>query len=100
MKIENHAGIGKLTPSTQQTGVEDVKAERSAGTPEGRDSSRVSTLAKLIAEARGVADQLPDMRADKVILAKRRLATGYYDTPEVREVLVDKLAALMKKTFR
>jgi hypothetical protein len=100
MKIENQAGIGKLNPSTQQTGVEEVKSEQSARRPEGRDSSRVSNLAKLIAEARRIADQLPDVRTEKITLAKRRLATGHYHTPEVREVLVDQLSALVKKTFR
>jgi flagellar biosynthesis anti-sigma factor FlgM len=100
MKIDNNVNIGQANPSSQQKPADTVdkaNREQTTGSP-GGDSSRVSSLARQIADAKQIADRLPDVRADKIAQAKARLATGFYDSVEAREVLVDKLAALVKNT--
>ncbi len=96
MKINDNVNVGKLNQSTQQQPVEGTRSEETSGAKgQAGDSSRVSSLARQIAEARRVADGLPDVRADKIVLARERLASGFYDTPEAKEALVDKLVALV-----
>ncbi len=100
MKIDNNVNIGQTNPSTHQKpadAVDKATGEQTTGSA-GGDSSTVSSLARQIAEARQIADGLPEVRADKIAQAKARLATGFYDSVEAREVLVDKLAALVKNT--
>jgi hypothetical protein len=101
MKIDNNVNIGKLNPSSQQNpaeAVDDLKKDGASKAGVGGDTSQVSSLAKQIAEARAAVDGLPDVRAEKMALARQRLASGFYDTPEAKEVLVDKLASLIRET--
>jgi flagellar biosynthesis anti-sigma factor FlgM len=100
MKIDNNVNIGQTNPSSQQKPADAVDKsirEQTTGSA-GGDSSRVSSLARQIAETKQIADGLPEVRADKIAQAKTRLASGFYDSAEAREVLVDKLAALVKNT--
>jgi len=53
----------------------------------------VQQEARILDAARLVFDALPDVRADKVELAKKRLAEGYYDRPVVQEQIAARLAA-------
>jgi hypothetical protein len=60
------------------------KAPRSEGEADER--------ARLMTELREALDDLPDVRMDKVIEARQRIATGYYDKDRVR---LDILTALI-----
>ena len=98
MKIENNASIGKLTESTHAEQVERARTDDAKSSDKRGDSSHVSALARQIGEARAVADQLPEVRVERVALARKRLAEGYYDSAEARETLVGRLANLIKNT--
>ena len=99
MKINDNLNVGQLNQSSQKNPVDNKSPEKGAVNQEhAGDSSRVSSLARQIANAKAVADGLPDVRGDKVALARKRLAAGYYDTPEAKEVLVDKLVSIIKDT--
>ena len=99
MKIENNINIENLTPASKQPNV-DKKAQEEGAAKSGqtREKHQVSELARRLSEAKAVFDGLPEIRADRVALARARLLSGYYDTPEVKEVLVSKLASLVKDT--
>jgi hypothetical protein len=100
MKIDNNVNIGQANPSSGKQPADAVdggRGERANGAP-GEETSRVSALARQIADAKRIADGLPDVRPEKVALARERLASGFYDRPEVRDVLVGRLAALVKNT--
>jgi hypothetical protein len=53
----------------------------------------VQAEARLLQGAKLVADALPNIREDKVALAKARLAAGYYDRPEVKGEIIVRLLA-------
>lgn len=50
-----------------------------------REDTRILEAAKLLYEA------VPDVRVDKVELARKRLASGYYDRPAVRKETAAKM---------
>lgn len=52
-----------------------------------REDARILEASKLIFDA------LPDIRADKVALAKRRLKEGFYDRPEIKAQIARELGA-------
>lgn len=54
--------------------------------------SAADERARLMAEMREALDDLPDVRMDKVIEARQRIATGFYDKERVR---LDILTALL-----
>ena len=87
--ISPEAAIGKvdrkqpaISPSTeeskrQESGVESIPKDSLQVDKERRDEAR------LLDNARLLLDELPEVRSDRVELAKRRLEAGYYDRPEV-----------------
>ncbi|OGG46638.1 MAG: hypothetical protein A3F84_17865 [Candidatus Handelsmanbacteria bacterium RIFCSPLOWO2_12_FULL_64_10] len=95
----------KETPDTRQARVEQVKARVAEGyydRPEVRqavaDSILDSGVVKEVAAerrqvnvARTSMSDVPDVRTDQVAQAKQRVAGGFYDTPEVRQKMVDGL---------
>jgi anti-sigma28 factor (negative regulator of flagellin synthesis) len=102
MKIDRNLNIDSLLPASKKANVEKTSKEKAsdrtgqaAGTAERHE---VSELARRMSAAKEVMDSLPDIRADQVAQARSRLLKGYYDTPEAREALVSKLAAILKDT--
>ncbi len=91
MKIDSNLNVGGLHKAAQQTPAEQARNERAGQTGRGSDSSHVSNLARQIAEARRAADTLPDVRADRVEQARARLASGYYDSDEVKNAVASRL---------
>ena len=87
--ISPEAAVGKVdrrqpaTPPTpeeskrEKSGVESIPKDEIHVDKERRDEAR------LVDNARLLLDELPEVRSDKVELAKRRLEAGYYDRPEV-----------------
>jgi len=55
-------------------------------------SSKLQQESRILDAARLVYDALPDVRADKVKLAKERLADGFYNRPEIQDKIVEHLA--------
>lgn len=96
MKIDNTTGVGMLEQSSRQEPLEETRKDPVGESRPQGDSSNVSDLARQIAEARRVADEIPDVRADALERARTRLAQGFYESPEAREILVSKLAELIR----
>lgn len=102
---ETAAAALKETPDARQARVEQVKARVAEGyydRPEVRqavaDSILDSGVMKEVASerrqvniARASAADVPDVRADQVAQVKQRVASGFYDTEEVRQGLADGL---------
>lgn len=57
--------------------------------PEAKD---LAQAAKLITESVEALKAMPDVRADAVTLAKKRVASGYYDSPKVIESVASIIA--------
>ena len=102
MRIKNNLNIDVLLPASKQANVDKASKEKEAGrmgrTAETAEKHEVSELARRMSAAKEVMGTLPDVQADKVAQAKARLLKGYYDTPEAKEALVSKLAAVLKDT--
>jgi hypothetical protein len=81
-------------------GAAPAKGSRNAGPAKGSRDARTTRevesaadeRARLMAEMREALDDLPDVRMDKVIEARQRIATGFYDKDRVR---LDILTALL-----
>jgi|GEM_PF-5758690 len=91
MKINNQLNVGGPQKPSQQTPVEPGRPDRPDPSSRSGDSSHVSTLAKQIAKARRVADQLPDVRTNLVERARARLAGGFYDSDSVKDAVAEHL---------
>jgi flagellar biosynthesis anti-sigma factor FlgM len=95
----------KETPDVRQARVEQVKARVSEGyydRPEVRQAVADSILnsgvmKEVVSEkkqanaAKSAMARTPDVREDKVAQAKQRVASGFYDTEEVRKKAADGL---------
>lgn len=60
--------------------------------------SRVSlsgTAADDVNPIKAFADQVPEIREDKINMVRERIASGYYNTPGLLEELSDKLADVL-----
>jgi flagellar biosynthesis anti-sigma factor FlgM len=98
------AALGE-TPDVRQARVAQVKARVAEGyydRPEVRQAVADSilnsgTMTEVAAEkrqantAKASLASTPDVRQDQVAQAKQRVASGFYDTPEVRKKTVDGL---------
>jgi len=97
MKISDiikSGGVQPTGPAASRTAPPVEKSPYSAALPQ--DTAELSSKlqeSRILDGARLVYDALPDVRADKVELAKKRLAEGYYDRPEVQDQIAAKLAA-------
>lgn len=98
LNIDQPGGIGPLKPpdtpraappaeSPPVRPVAPTPADRAEVTPELQDASRLKEAAQLVLR------ELPDVRPDRVELARRRLAEGYYDRPEVRQAVAAAILA-------
>lgn len=87
------AGAGTRRPAAAQGGRTNRRTT-SSGREAGASPERSALLEQYEQETRG----LPDVRSDKVIEAKLRLSTGYYDSENVRrEILRAVLADLLAR---
>ena len=98
MKIENKLNIDVLLTVSKQSNVDKASKEKEAGRMGRTGETAEKQLARRMLAAKEVMGILPDVRADKVAQAKARLLKGYYDTPEAKEALVSKLAAVLIDT--
>lgn len=98
MKITNinHGKIKGTADSRSVTREEELRGR--TGRPEsgGRSAAELSKLGRLVARARVAAQGVDEVRADAVARAKERVASGYYDSEEVRDRLAGKLAERLK----
>ncbi len=83
-------------------------AERPAASPEKgleiRDRAEISDGARKIAElkstleeSRMAYDEAPEIRRNRVDEAKSRLASGYYDSVQVKDTLAARLGAVVRR---
>jgi hypothetical protein len=87
--------------------IEELRARRrSTERTEQPDPARAETTAeadrdRLMKELRAAVDSLPDVRDEKVIEAKLRVSSGYYEREDVRrEILRSLLASLLPRPER
>jgi len=77
-----------VEPSKQQSTKPD--AYKSAG--DRTDVNRETQIdSRNLQAAKLVLDTIPDVRTDKVELARQRLRDGYYDGPEIRESIAARM---------
>lgn len=97
-KILENGGVSPIKgPPAQQVEQQIRKAkfadeiasqqDRAELQPDRQDESRTFQAAKLILES------IPDIRQDRVELARRRLASGFYDKPEIRTEIAARMIA-------
>lgn len=74
---------------------EEIKKEQSPEKSPGSDTLQVNQkqreITQLVENARLLLDELPDVRPDRVEQAKQRLQEGFYQRPEVREEIAQKI---------
>jgi hypothetical protein len=58
---------------------------------------RLVDLRQAVETGRKAMDALPDIREDKVEEARKRLAQGYYNSPEVVDKIAGKLGSVFSK---
>ncbi len=87
--IQDSGGIGPIKGPAQRPvepqkdkptypGKVESQKDRADLTPVNQENSRTLEASKLLLES------IPDVRLDKIELARRRLADGFYDQPEIR----------------
>jgi len=96
-RIAPDSAIGKVGRSQthDQNSVEELRQEKADKAAGNKDSLQVDQLRKeeahIIENSRLLLDELPEVRSDKVALAKQRLAEGFYDKKEVLNQTAAKL---------
>jgi hypothetical protein len=98
MKIDkvNITGIQPTTGTTPKAGVERAgRIDSSPANAVDRADVRkdLAVESRLMDAARLVLEAIPDVRADKIELAKQRLAEGFYDKSEVRDQIAGAFVA-------
>ncbi len=92
------AGDPGAPPASEEPRTEDARSDAAKS---DRSESERPDPKKLMAAYREFAESLPEVRADKVIDAKLRISTGYYESDEVRRgVLRSILCALLPPSAR
>jgi len=84
-------------PSGQETGA--ATGSNAAG---GTDKADISDAARRLVDLRRAVDagraalaSLPDVRPEKIAAARERLASGFYQSAEVREAVADRVAGVV-----
>jgi len=75
------------TPQVKSTDPADLAVDQAEFHAGAKVESNLLEGAKLVFEA------IPDVRADRVALAKQRLADGFYDKPEIADRIADRMVA-------
>lgn len=80
-QVGHASPITRLHGSTADRGVQGSQDAAKVSS----DTVEISDTARYLSEIK----KLPDVREDKVAIAKARIASGYYDNPIVDETVVD-----------
>jgi anti-sigma28 factor (negative regulator of flagellin synthesis) len=88
-KIKGLSGERNIHEDEKVTRREDSKAGK--GQP-----NEVSELGRIVSQARVAVEKIDEVRPEKMAEVQQRIADGYYDTDEVREELVARLADRLK----
>lgn len=88
MEIRGPEGVGGVGGPGRIEGTRPPPPPPAAGAPGGEpDRVDISSLARLL----GAANQLPQVRLDKVERLKAEIASGRYETPDKIEKMVARL---------
>jgi hypothetical protein len=83
----------------KDTGVAAPQSSSSAPTTDKAEISetahKLMDLRQAVDTGRVAMDQLPDVRQEKVALAKQRMAEGFYQSPEVQQQVAEKLGSVL-----
>ncbi len=92
--------VGRGQPGVQKT-TEEFNQEKATEVGKGHDSLQVDKTrrqeAQFVEDSKLLMEELPDVRADKVALAKSRLAEGFYNDPKVLAEAASKMLAEEKE---
>ncbi len=101
MKI-NNIDQGRIKDLSGDRNVQsEEKAVRRGKSKVGRKAaSGVSSLGRLVSKARVRAEAIGHVRGERIAEVQQRIEDGYYDTDEVREQVVRKLADRLKRLMR
>jgi hypothetical protein len=83
--------------STASETSRDSKASQSDGIEISEEARGQLEVHELVAAVRTAAAALPEVRADRVDLARQRVQQGYYERPDVRGSIVDALLKVFRK---
>ena len=98
-EILNSGGIGPVQePAGKPVNKPEVKPQQNIEPFQaGSDTTEIGKVSqddsRSLEGAKLVIETLPEVRADKVELARQRLTEGYYDKPEVRDAIAEKMLA-------
>ena len=96
--INESGGVGPIRgPQPKQTEPAAPPKTQPPSVPPAADRAEVAPgqaeEARLLEGAKLVLESLPEVRADKVELAKQRLAEGFYNKPEVQAAIAGRILA-------
>lgn len=80
MKIENNF-LNPITPQSKPEGVTPSGKGTHATNSAPKSSTEISEQARLLSKARLAANEVPDVRVDRVQEVKQRIVTGNYTIP-------------------
>lgn len=94
--INQAGGIGSIRePSSQKPEQVPSKKTDSSGQQRTIDSTEINRIlredTRILEGAKLLYEAVPDVRTEKVELARKRLADGHYDRPEVRAEIAGKM---------
>ncbi|MCF7811771.1 flagellar biosynthesis anti-sigma factor FlgM [bacterium] len=98
-EILNSGGIGPVRkPESRPVDKPEVKPQQNTDSLQsGSDKADIGKVSqedsRSLEGAKLVIETLPEVRTEKVELARQRLAEGYYDKPDVRDAIAGKMLA-------
>ena len=100
MKINNinQGKIGGLR-GEKDLRSEDVGSRREGAAVQRSTESDLSSVGRLASRARAEAEGIEDVRPDRIAEVQAKLEAGAYDTDEVKERVVAKLAERLRSLF-
>ena len=97
MKIDNiHQGKIKGLSGDRNIHEDDKVSRRGKSRIGKRPSNEVSRLSQLVSKARIASEGVSDIRHERIAEVQQRLADGFYDSKEVREELIARLAERLR----
>jgi len=88
-KSKNSEETGVTAPQPSSSGPTSDKAEIS------ETAHKLIDLRQAVDTGRVAMEQLPDIREDKIALAKQRMAEGYYQSEDVQNKVAEKLGSVL-----
>ena len=86
-----------MSAVTLGVGLSDAKAAKSDEINISEEARGQLEVHELVAAVRTAAAALPEVRADRVELARQRVQQGYYERPDVSGSIVDALLRVFRK---